>query len=229
MNNLVVVKALNDLAPDTESSGWIKQRSGPFQMMDSKAQDRTNLFPTLFGRWRTDRPEGWDINSNSWTKCGSGMGDTTAHASLFSAKFTTSAAMAISNYPIAATTVSQFAGKVINFSIWGKMPAGQTFTNYPLVYLSLTLPAWAGTHAYKVGECVADGGFVFQCLTAGTTGSSKPTFNATYEATYTDGGVIWKGMGYSFATNAATSFTAGDVGNWKRAVVGRDARPRPPA
>ena len=61
---------------------------------------------------------------------------------------------------------------------------------------------------------------MFQCLTAGTTGSSKPTFTATYDGTYTDGGVIWKGMGYSFATNAATSFTAGDVGNWKRAVVG---------
>ena len=44
LNNLVVVKALNDLAPDTDSSGWIKQRSAPYQMMDSKPQDRTNLF-----------------------------------------------------------------------------------------------------------------------------------------------------------------------------------------
>ena len=50
-------QALTDSAPDTVATGWIKQRSAPYQMMDSKAQDRTNLLPTLLARWRTTAPK----------------------------------------------------------------------------------------------------------------------------------------------------------------------------
>ena len=115
--------------------------------------------------------------------------------------------------------MKQLKGHMINFSIWGNIPTGQSFNTWPMIYLSLSLPNWTASHAYKVGDCITDSGFVFQCLTAGTTSSSKPAFNTTYEATYTDGTVIWKAMGYAFATNAATSFTASD-GAWHRAVVG---------
>ena len=133
LRNLEVVKSLTDLAPDTQSIGWIKQRSGPYAPMDTKAPDRTNLFPTLFARWRADRPDGWDVNSNVWAKCGAGLSDTTAHIAPYSAKFTTNGAMCVSNYPLASTLVNQLKGHMINFSAWGNIPTGQSFTSWPMI------------------------------------------------------------------------------------------------
>lgn len=55
-------------------------------------------------------------------------------------------------------------------------------------------PAWAGTHAYVVGNTIRDGGGnIHVCSVAGTSGGSTPSWNTgTDNATTTDGGVTWK-------------------------------------
>jgi hypothetical protein len=51
---------------------------------------------------------------------------------------------------------------------------------------------WAATTAYTVNQQVFSGTKVYQCTTAGTSGSTAPTSTGT---TITDGSVVWKYMG----------------------------------
>jgi hypothetical protein len=220
LKNLEIVQALNDSAPDTYSSGWMKFRSAPYAPLITKTPDRVNLMPTLFARFRVDRPEGWDLNSNTWTKCGAGLADTTAHFAPYSAKMVSNGGTGISNYPLSPDQVKQVAGRVINFSIWGKVATGQSLSNYPTVYLNLSVPAWQAGHTYKVGEAVDVAGWLYQCTTAGTSGGSAPTWPQAYGATVTDNTVIWTAMGYNFATSSSVPFTSSDMGNWKKTMAG---------
>jgi hypothetical protein len=220
LKNLEIVQALNDRAPDTTSSGWMKFRSAPYAPLVNKTSDRVNLMPTLFARFRTDRPEGWDANNNTWTKCGTGLADTTAHLAPYSAKMVSSNGTGISNYPLSQDQLKQVAGRVINFSIWGKVATGQSLSNYPAVYLNLSVPSWQASHDYKVGEGVDVGGWLYQCTTAGASGGSAPTWVQTYGATITDGTVVWTAMGYDFATSSSVPFTSSDMGTWKKTVAG---------
>ncbi|MGQ9687591.1 MAG: hypothetical protein ACUVXF_02210, partial [Desulfobaccales bacterium] len=57
------------------------------------------------------------------------------------------------------------------------------------------------------------------CVTAGTTGSSEPTWPTTAEQTVTDGSVVWQCVYDSFSSFNACPFTSDDIGKWKRVLV----------
>ncbi|HEV2424317.1 MAG TPA: hypothetical protein VGZ29_05765 [Terriglobia bacterium] len=70
--------------------------------------------------------------------------------------------------------------------------------NNPPSYVDPPTPAtWTATHAYTAGQYVADatGNTVQKCTTAGTSGSSVPTFNTTVGGTTTDSAVTWTCVG----------------------------------
>jgi len=59
--------------------------------------------------------------------------------------------------------------------------------------------AWAASTSYAVGAIVRatsvqDFGLVFQCVTAGTSGSSQPAWPTLIDSTTADGGVTWKAI-----------------------------------
>jgi len=59
------------------------------------------------------------------------------------------------------------------------------------------LPSWSANTAYNAGQQVSDGTNVEVVLTAGTSGSSKPTWatNTNGYTSTTDGGVVWVNVG----------------------------------
>jgi hypothetical protein len=65
--------------------------------------------------------------------------------------------------------------------------------------LYVTPAAWTSSTAYLVGDRIrpnlASNGYLYQCVTAGTSGGSAPTFSTTIGATFGDGSVTWKNIG----------------------------------
>lgn len=223
VENTEIVQALNDNAPDTVYLGWTKRRSGPHALFANRMPDRVNLLPTLLNRWQSDRPDGWGVYQNTWTKCGTGQSDTTKHIAPYCAKFTTNGGTGIGSYSLSSTQLALVLGRSINFTAFGKIPAGQSFTSYPALYLNVTLPAWAASTSYKVGEEVTANGYTYLCIKAGVSGSSPPAWPTTFDAEVVDNSIIWRGTGTSSANSASTTpFTAGDVGgDWKKLIVNR--------
>jgi hypothetical protein len=214
---------LNDNSPDTQHLGFLKRRSNNNAMFAARMPDRVNLIPTLFNRWQADRPDGWSLYQNTWTQCGTGLGDTTRHIVPYSAKFTTNGGTGIGAYTLSGTQLAQVLGRSINFTVYGKLPAAQTFANYPFVQLTVTIPAWGATTSYEVGEEVTSGGYSYLCIKAGTSDGGAPTWSTTFDTETTDNDIIWRNTGTSTVNSASTTpFTAGDVGgDWKKLVANR--------
>lgn len=65
--------------------------------------------------------------------------------------------------------------------------------------LYITPPGWTASTAYLVGDRIrpnlVSNGFLYQCVVAGTSGASAPTFSTTAGATFSDGGVTWQNVG----------------------------------
>lgn len=65
--------------------------------------------------------------------------------------------------------------------------------------LYVTPPGWTASTAYLVGDRVrpnlTSNGFLYQCIVAGTSGTSAPTFSTTVGATFGDGSVTWQNVG----------------------------------
>lgn len=63
------------------------------------------------------------------------------------------------------------------------------------LFRSATASTWAASTAYAVGDVVfptSSNGFVYECVTAGTSGSSEPTWPTTLGQQVTDGTVTWE-------------------------------------
>ena len=61
-------------------------------------------------------------------------------------------------------------------------------------YLPDTWPAWAATTAYAINYRVVPAsrnGYLYKATTAGTSGSSAPTFDTDIDDTTADGSVVW--------------------------------------
>jgi hypothetical protein len=65
--------------------------------------------------------------------------------------------------------------------------------------LYVTPAAWTASTAYLVGDRIrpnlTSNGFLYQCVAAGTSGGSAPTFSTTVGATFGDGSVTWQNVG----------------------------------
>jgi type IV pilus assembly protein PilY1 len=64
------------------------------------------------------------------------------------------------------------------------------FLNY-LTQPAAVTPEWVSGKSYSQGDAVQDSGVSYLCSQGGTTGASKPAWPTTYDASVTDGTVIW--------------------------------------
>lgn len=82
-----------------------------------------------------------------------------------------------------------------NATTFSAVASGST-VKYIAIYKSTgTSPAWAASTAYALGQIVQDSsGNLQKCVTAGTSGSAAPAWNATFNGTTTDG-VTWLNIG----------------------------------
>ena len=84
---------------------------------------------------------------------------------------------------------------------------------------------WAKNTAYQLGDFMASptpNGFIYECITAGTSGGTEPGFATNQDATFTDGTVTWKAhANYSLVATAmaASDFVKSEIPNGKQLQV----------
>lgn len=218
LNSLFCGTVVDD-APDTN---WVGTRTYTYDYGSQKGRDKVNLwYNTGLNRWNATTPEAIDTtNQLTWTKCGVGLGDTTKHLSPFCAKLVTTGGAGFFDRTLDATQLSRVLGQTITSSHWLNFPTGQTLddsisVSYARPFnwsITLTVPDWAGTTAYKVNDAVyptaawlaahpayTTNGVndnIWVCTVAGTSGGTQPTWgtgavSAASNTTITDGTVTW--------------------------------------
>lgn len=194
----------------------------PRYVYNTSGPNRQNfMHNTGFTRWKSDRPEGWNLWQNTWTKCGTGESDTTKHLLDYCAKFVTSGGNGSAYYVALNENTSLLKlllGREVCFSMWVKMADGMVFSDYPYIRFDTTNPTWASSTAYVVGDYVQSSGSTkwFKCITAGTSGGSEPTWDTNYGRKTTDNTVVWQKVHSQpeGRSNIALPLTAGAVGKW---------------
>ena len=142
--------------------------------------------------------------------------------------FTTDAihAMLLASYNVGSTQdTAQFLSDVVTAGVAveatgsGYTAGGQALTGKVLSYTAAN--SWttqrANSTAYTVGDVVrpaSANGYVYQCIVAGTSGGSVPTYPTVIGQTVTDGGVTWAcvGRGVLVIDAADPSWTTGNPG-----------------
>ena len=73
---------------------------------------------------------------------------------------------------------------------------------------------WTASTSYSVGDYVvptSENGFVYKCITAGTSGSSEPSWPTTEGATITDGSVEWQAEKKAYIYTPSNGILGDDV------------------
>jgi hypothetical protein len=116
-------------------------------------------------------------------------------------------AMLLSSYTVGSTQdTAQFLSDVVTAGV-GVETSGSGYTSGGATLASKTVAytaanSWttqrANSTAYTVGDVVrpaSANGYVYQCIVAGTSGGSVPTYPTVIGQTVTDGGVTWACVG----------------------------------
>lgn len=108
--------------------------------------------------------------------------------------------------------VSNLTGEVATGG--GYTTGGQALTSKTLAYITAANwgKAWAASTAFTAGDLVNQGGWIYRCVTAGTSAGAAPTWPTTVGSTVTDGTITWytEGAG-STAWTASTAYAAGYI------------------
>lgn len=90
-----------------------------------------------------------------------------------------------------------FGGGAVNVVVDGYVFFGHAVQDTLNLYV--TPAAWTASTVYLVGDRIrpnlASNGYLYQCVVAGTSGGSAPTFSTTVGATFGDGSVTWQNIG----------------------------------
>ena len=223
-----------DNAPDTIVVGAIRNPSNYPQVTQSGAISvpRNLMANAYLDTWTSGTyPDGWGDGSCTLTKCGAAESDTTNNLVDYCMKvFNDTAGSAYIPYNLSATILKLVKGRVINFSMAGKLKSTQTFTQYPTLLVTYAVPVRVNSTTYQVGEAVtiaADlNGMDWLCIVGGQSDGSSPTMptDPYYLGTkITDGAVTWKAVAYNGGQffGSFNFFGAGDIGGkFKRLTTG---------
>ena len=106
-------------------------------------------------------------------------------------------AIASSSFPSSGTVQFSFQLQTTDYASIGMtvnevgLYANSAAVGIP-VQAGITTTAWAASHAYAVGALILDSnGNVQRCTTAGTSGTTHPTWPTTVGNTVTDGTAVW--------------------------------------
>jgi hypothetical protein len=151
--------------------------------------------------------------------------DTAAHPLLqmIVAPATTVAdAAAITGSNVVTSLTAAWATGDLGMSIRGGGSSNNAFAGSFIqnVWNSSTAWPWQASLAYTAGQVTrpaSANGHLYQCTTAGTTGSSQPAF-PTGGGTVTDGSVVWQDLGAASAAQLSTAAVSGGSGSiyWGR-------------
>ncbi len=182
---------------------------------DVKGNSTANLFPNTFlERWQATMPDGLTKSADmTWTKCGDGLVDTTRHPLTKYCALLTASKTTQDNWSwgsLSGALLEVCRNRWVNWSIYMMLPSGQTFTSVQYLAPGVTVPAWAPSTQYNVGDG-ANGGAAI-CVESGISGSgAEPTWGSAALLEYTvDGTVVWlncypwsaQGFGDSFSDDS---------------------------
>jgi hypothetical protein len=95
--------------------------------------------------------------------------------------------------------VAHFVSLRNNTNFWSAQSIG-------LYHVPQPAATWAAATAYTVGNRINVSGIVYVCSTAGTSGGSQPTFNATINGTTNDNTAVWRTLGPHTSDKWALAF-----------------------
>jgi hypothetical protein len=171
-------------APDTQFIGSITSATAGlanFALTPGSAVQ--NVLNTYLERWNTTAPDGWVLYASGGTptaeKCGDDETDTTKHIAPHCMKLTTDVALSSATKTLNSTEIAPLLGQYANFTIWGKIKVGQTFSTYPIIRLNITCPVWADSTAYQTGDGVfmsTGTTYFWKANNAGTSSNTEPVW-----------------------------------------------------
>jgi hypothetical protein len=103
------------------------------------------------------------------------------------------------HFNISLLDVAYFLSLRNNSNFWSASSIG-------LYHVAQPTSGWVASTAYAVGNRINVSGIVYVCSTAGTSGASQPTFNASINGTTSDNTVVWRTLGPHTSDKWALAF-----------------------
>ncbi|MGH9121414.1 MAG: hypothetical protein ACRDYC_05640 [Acidimicrobiales bacterium] len=130
----------------------------------------------------------------------------------------------LASYTVGATlSTAQYQADVITAGVGVETTAGHGYSTGGVALTSVAWAttaanswsvAWAGATPHIVGDIViptSPNGYLYQCVVAGTTSGSAPTWTTTPGLNVTDGGVTWVNIGVAVTTLQCANIAFGSI------------------